>query len=50
LKERRVVLAPEAADDLNELYSLVAAQASPEVALSYLERVELRIRARTTPV
>lgn len=40
MKERRVVLAPEAADDLNELYDWVAAQASPEVALGYLERVE----------
>lgn len=40
MKERRVVLAPEAADDLNELYDWVAAKASPEVALGYLERVE----------
>lgn len=40
MKERRVVLAPEAADDLNELYDWVAAQASPQVAVGYLERVE----------
>ena len=40
MKERRVVLAPEAAEDLSELYDWVAAQASPEVALGYLERVE----------
>lgn len=40
MKERRVVLAPEAADDLNELYDWVAAQASPQVAIGYLERVE----------
>lgn len=35
-----MVLAPEAADDLNELYDWVAAQASHEVAMRYIERVE----------
>lgn len=40
MKERTVVFAPEAADDLFELYDWVAGQASPEVAMAYLERVE----------
>ena len=40
MNERRVVLAPEAADDLMELYDWVAVQASPSVAMAYLERVE----------
>lgn len=40
MKERRVVLAPETVEDLNELYDWIAVQASPEVAMAYLERVE----------
>ncbi len=40
MKERSVVLAPEAVRDLNELYDWVAARASPDVAMGYLERVE----------
>lgn len=40
MKERRVVLAPEAGDDLNELYEWIAGRASPQVAMAYLERVE----------
>ena len=40
MKERRVVFAPEAADDMNELYDWVAAQASHQVAMGYIERVE----------
>jgi toxin ParE1/3/4 len=40
VKERSVVLAPEAVEDLNELYDWVAAQASPDVAMGYLKRVE----------
>jgi toxin ParE1/3/4 len=40
VKERRVVLAPEAADDLNEIYDWVALPASPDVALRYIERLE----------
>ena len=36
MKERRVVLAPEAATDLEELYDWVAGEASPEAALRYL--------------
>lgn len=34
------MLAPEAADDLNELYDWIAALASHQVAMGYLERVE----------
>lgn len=41
MKERRVVLSPEAESDLGDVYDWVAAQASSyEVALSYLERVQ----------
>ncbi len=40
MRERRVVLAPEAADDLNELYDWIAAQTSHQVAMGYLDRVE----------
>lgn len=40
MKVRRVVLAPEVANDLNELFDWVAAQGSLAVALAYLERVE----------
>lgn len=39
-QERRVVFAPEAAEDLNELYDWISRQASPIVAMGYLERVE----------
>lgn len=40
MKARRVVLAPEAGDDLYELYGWIAGRASPGVAMGYLERVE----------
>lgn len=40
MKERRVVLAPEAGDDLDDLYDWIAGRASPQVAIGYLERVE----------
>lgn len=40
MKERRVVFAPEAGDDLVGLYDWIAEQASPSVAMSYLDRVE----------
>jgi toxin ParE1/3/4 len=40
VKERRVVVAPEAAEDLNELYDWIAAQSSHPLAMGYLERVE----------
>ncbi len=44
MKERRVVLAPEAAHDLGDLVDWIARRASPEVALGYLERVEAFLR------
>lgn len=37
---RRIVLAPEAAEDLTDLYDWGAGRASPQVAMGYLERVE----------
>jgi toxin ParE1/3/4 len=40
MKTRRVVLAPEAADDLQGLYDWIAGRASPTVAMGYLDRVE----------
>lgn len=40
MKKRRIVFAPEAADDLSGLYDWIAEQASPSVAMSYLDRVE----------
>lgn len=40
MKERRVVFAPEAADDLVGLYDWIAQEASPPVAIGYIERVE----------
>lgn len=40
MKERRVVFAPEAEDDLLGLYHWIAAEASPAIAIGYLERIE----------
>lgn len=40
MKERRVLFAPEAAEDLGALYEWIAAQSTPDVALGYLERVQ----------
>jgi Plasmid stabilization system protein len=40
LKVRRIVFAPEAADDLLGIYDWIADEASPIVALNYIERVE----------
>jgi toxin ParE1/3/4 len=40
LKERRVVFAPEAAEDLIGIYDWVAESASPDVASGYIDRVE----------
>lgn len=40
MKERDVVFAPEARDDLLHLYEWLAAVASPATALSYIERIE----------
>lgn len=40
MKERRIVFAPEAAEDLVGLYDWIAYAASPTVAIAYIERVE----------
>ena len=40
MKARQVVFAPEARNDLFALYDWIAAAASPNVALSYLEHIE----------
>ncbi|WP_295044801.1 type II toxin-antitoxin system RelE/ParE family toxin [uncultured Paracoccus sp.] len=40
MKERQVVFAPEAAEDLAGLYDWIANAASPAVAIAYLGRVE----------
>ena len=37
---RKVVLSPDAQADLASLYDWIADQASPEVALAYIERLE----------
>lgn len=40
MKERRIAFAPEAAEDLIGLYDWIAAEASPVVAMAYIDRVE----------
>lgn len=40
MKQRQVIFAPEARDDLLRLYDHIAGAASPTVALAYLERIE----------
>ncbi len=40
MKRRRAIFAPEARDDLLQLYDHIAAAASPAIALAYLERLE----------
>lgn len=40
MKQYQVIFAPEARDDLFALYDWIAAAASPDTALSYLERIE----------
>lgn len=40
MKERTVILAPEARDDLIALYDWIAAAAHPRTALGYIERIE----------
>ena len=40
MKRRRVVFAPEARNDLFELYDWIAATAGASVAISYVERIE----------
>lgn len=40
MQPRKVIFAPEARDELKALYKDIADAASPEIALSYLERLE----------
>lgn len=40
MKQYRVIFAPEARDDLFALYDWITAAASPDTALSYIERIE----------
>jgi toxin ParE1/3/4 len=40
VKSRRVIVAPEARDDLLSIYDWIATAASPNIALSYIERLE----------
>ena len=40
MRERQVVFAPEAAEDLAALYDWIADAASPQIAIAYLARVE----------
>ncbi len=40
MKQRRVLIAPEAAADINEIYDWVAKAASPQVAIGYIGRIE----------
>ncbi len=41
---RHVVLSPEASADLEVLYDWIAEQASPDIALGYVERLEAHTR------
>lgn len=45
MKERRVVFAPEAEVDLLELYDWISETASPDVAMTYLARVQAFCRS-----
>jgi toxin ParE1/3/4 len=44
VRRREVVISPEARADLIALYDWIAEAASPDVALSYLERLETYVR------
>lgn len=44
IRRRTVVLSPEAIDHLGAIYDWIAAQASPQIALGYIERLETYIR------
>lgn len=44
MKERNVILSPEARDDLIALYDWIAAAAHPVTALGYIERIEAFLR------
>lgn len=41
---RTVVLSPDARSDLSAIYDWIAGQASPDVALGYIERLESCVR------
>lgn len=41
---REVVISPEASADLLALYDWIAGQASPEIALGYIDRLETYVR------
>ena len=40
MKDRLVIISPEAKDDLLALYTWIAAAADPKTALGYIERIE----------
>ena len=40
MKKRTVIFSPESKDDLIALYDWIADAANPDVALSYIERIE----------
>lgn len=42
---RRVVLSPEARANLLDLYDWIAEQASPEIALAYIKRLEAYVHS-----
>lgn len=40
MKQRQIVFAPEARDDLLALYNWISDKASPDVAINYIGRIE----------
>ena len=40
MKHRRVVFTPEARNDLFEIYDWIEEKAGPQIAISYIERIE----------
>lgn len=40
MRQRTVILSPEAEDDLIKLYEWIAERAGPTVAIGYIERIE----------
>lgn len=40
MKRRRVVFTPEARNDLFEIYDWIAEKASPQIAITYIDRIE----------
>lgn len=41
MKQRDIIFAPEARADLLALYEWISTKANPEVAMNYIERIEL---------